>query len=431
MLAGGPNSILGILKPAEVDGLGDLENFNQDWGGLEEDLERKKEEVREEHQRALSIGRSSGHSPVMLMSVMKWLFPPHCSADDELSIRSGTAHYDGLYIDCTFGRGGYSREILSRLSQNGRLLALDIDPSCIALGRVLEQEDSRFRFMSEPFADLTTAFNTLTSELGDLGPPQAIVFDVGVCSVQVDDQRRGFSLQNLEKYPETRLDLRMNSKVGMSAAEWMEAATVEEIAWVLREYGPDDEDPLQLERLAQIIKDDQAKNGPFESMARFAELIGRSLVVGDQKFKHTKIGREHPARLTLQAFRIFLNSEVEQLREGLPKAFDLLAVGGRCVVTTFKRGEANVVKHFLAQMEDPDPETVARIRTKRRLVELYPLAGTDLDYAVRLLAIPMKAALGEVQQNIRARSGMMYVMEKVARTCPRVGVFSSGALRTG
>eukprot|EP00913_Durusdinium_trenchii_P000280 g254.t1 len=73
-------------------------------------------------------------------------------------------------------------------------------------------------------------------------------------------------------------------------------------------------------------------------------------------------------------------------------------------------------------MEDPDPETVARIRTKRRLVELYPLAGTDLDYAVRLLAIPMKAALGEVQQNIRARSGMMYVMEKVARTCPRVKV---------
>lgn len=417
--SGGTNSsILGILKP-EIE---ETEDLDEDWD-FEVDLEQKKEEAREQHQLSLRSGRQAGHEPVMLMPIMQWLFPPHCSAseNDEISIRAGRAVYDGLYVDCTFGRGGYSREILSRLSQNAQLLAMDIDPTCKGLGRVLEKEDSRFRFLQRPYAELPEALEELGSEAISQ-QPQGIVFDVGICSVQVDDRSRGFSLQNLDKYPETRMDLRMNSKTGLSAAEWLQEATVEEVAWVLREYGPDYQDSIHAERLAQVIVDDQEENGPFESMSRFAELIGRSLSVGDEPFQHTYAGRAHPARLTLQAFRLFLNCEIEQLQEGMGRAFEVLAMNGRCVITTFKRKEAMVVEHFVCQMEDPDPETVARISKKRRLVELYPLAGTDLDYAVRLLANPLKAAYGEVQQNIRARSGSMYILEKVPRTCPRVKV---------
>ena len=179
---------------------------------------------------------------------------------------------------------------------------------------------------------------------------------MGICSVQVDDRRRGFSLQNLEKYPETRLDMRMNSDVGLSASEWLQDAKVEEIAWVLKEFGPDDQDSYRAERLAQAIKDDQELNGSYESMSRFAELVGRELMVGTEQFEHTATGRAHPARLTLQAIRLFLNCEIEQLREGLHSAFQVLAMGGRCVVTTFKRKEAAVVTEFLAEMEDPDPK---------------------------------------------------------------------------
>ena len=172
----------------------------------------------------------------------------------------------------------------------------------------------------------------------------------------MDDRRRGFSLQNLEKYPETRLDMRMNSEVGLSASEWLQAAKVEEIAWVLREYGPDDQDSYRAERLAQAIFDDQQLHGAYDSMSRFAELVGRELMVGEEAFEHTATGRAHPARLTLQAIRLFLNSEIEQLREGLKSAFRALRMGGRCVVTTFKRKEAAVINGFLAEMEDPDPK---------------------------------------------------------------------------
>jgi len=405
---------LGILKPESEE----LEELDEEWD-FQLNLEQKTEEAREQHQLSLRLGRSSGHEPVMLMPAMQWLFPPHCIAADmdEISMRAGQALYDGLYVDCTFGRGGYSRQILSRLSKNGRLVSLDIDPTCRGLGRILEKEDSRFRFIGRPHAELAEVLEEVREEFS--GPPQGIVFDVGICSVQVDDRSRGFSLQNLERYPETRMDLRMNSKTGMSAAEWLKEATVEEIAWVLREYGPDRQDHLQAERLAQVIFDDQSANGPFESMSRFAELIGRSMLVGDEEFQHTTSGRAHPARLTLQAFRLFLNSEIEQLKTGLVRAFEVLAMGGRCVVATFKWKEAAVVDRFVQEMEDPDPETVKRV-SKRRLVELYPIAGTDLDYAVRLLALPQRAAYGEVQQNIRARSGSLYILEKVPRSCPRV-----------
>ncbi|CAE7363445.1 rsmH [Symbiodinium natans] len=142
--------------------------------------------------------------------------------------------------------------------------------------------------------------------------------------------------------------------------------------------------------MAQLIYDDQQENGPFHSMQRFAELVGQAKIVGDEEFEHTVRGREHPARLTVQAIRLFLNSELESLRKGLEAAFRVLDYGGRCLVTTFKRKEEMVVRRFVASFEDPDEATVARIKKKRRLVELYPLCGTDLDYSVRLISLPLK-----------------------------------------
>lgn len=420
---GTSNSILSMLT--EEDSWEEEEE--EEWiDGF--DLQGSIEEARDRHQRALSEGRVAGHEPVLLVPTMQWLFPSHClaNADDELSVRSGNELFTGLYVDCTFGRGGYSREILSRLSEDGRLVAMDVDPTCIQPGRLLEEEDSRFSFITRSFGDLDKLFGQKDPEMADLmsevGRPQGLVFDVGVSSVQVDDKSRGFNMSNLSRSADTRLDLRMNPTAGISATEWLEAASSEEIAWVLREYGDDFQDDLEAERIAQLIYDDQQHNGPFYSMQRFAELVGQAKMVGDEEFEHTMRGKMHPARLTVQAIRLFLNSELESLQQGLEAAFGCLSHGGRCLITTFKRKEEMIVRRFVKRFEDPDEATVARIKKKRRLVELYPLCGTDLDYSVRLISLPLKPAVGEVSMNTRARSGSLHVLEKAPRTCPRVRV---------
>mmetsp|Transcript_15977 Transcript_15977/g.37846 ORF Transcript_15977/g.37846 Transcript_15977/m.37846 type:complete len:519 (-) Transcript_15977:19-1575(-) len=421
-------SILGMLTSDDVDSWSDEDE--EEWEeSFAVDLQQGIEESRDRHQRALDLGLIAGHQPVLLVPTMQWLFPSHClaNADDHLSVRSGNQLYNGLYVDCTFGRGGYSREILSRLSKDARLVAMDIDPTSIQKGRLLEEEDPRFRCMAKSFADLDKIFNAdgsaeMAELIEEVGRPKGIVFDIGVSSVQVDDKSRGFNLSNLSRVSDTQLDLRMNPTIGPTAAEWLEAASVEEIAWVLREFGDDHQETLQAERMAQVIYDDQQRNGPYRSMQRFCELVGQAKLVGDEEFEHTVRGRLHPARLTVQALRIFINSECRQLKEGLEAAFRVLDMGGRCVIATFKRMEESVVRQFMLQFEDPDETTVARIKPKRRLVELYPLCGTDLDYAVRQISVAMKPAMGEVAMNTRARSGKLHVLEKVPRTCPRLRV---------
>lgn len=399
---------------------------DQAWDdNFEEELRQETEASRDRHQRALENGRLMGHEPVLLMPAMDFLFPPQAAAKGAQPAQDGEPEFfDGLYLDATFGRGGYTREVLSHLSDEGRLVSFDMDPSCLPNANALEEEDARFRFVNRNFGTMADAITKepLSSLVKEFGAPQGIVFDIGISSPQLDDRTRGFSLQSLGQAMDFPMDLRMNPSVGMSASDWLAQASAEELAWVILNYGNDHEEELEAERMAQIIMDDQTRNGPFRSIRRFAELVGRAKTAPGEEFEHPVMGFEHPARLTVQAIRLFLNSELEEMKRGLKAAFAVLAMGGRVVVSVFKRKEERVVKQFCAEMEDPDPDTVKRLRTKRRLVELYPLAGTDLEYSVKLLQGSLKPAMGEVAQNRRSRSGIMFALEKVPRTCPRAKV---------
>jgi len=139
----------------------------------------------------------------------------------------------------------------------------------------------------------------------------------------------------------------------MSAAEWLESVSVEELAWVLQNYGDEkcSQHPVIAERVAQAIVDDQKLCGPYYNMQRYAEVAGRarrSIYHEDEEFEHSERG----AKLITQAIRLFLNQEPEQLETGIPAAFDQLVTGGRCVIATFKKMEQRVVNDFIFDHED-------------------------------------------------------------------------------
>uniref|UniRef100_UPI003AFA4C66 16S rRNA (cytosine(1402)-N(4))-methyltransferase RsmH n=2 Tax=Pseudomonas TaxID=286 RepID=UPI003AFA4C66 len=135
---------------------------------------------------------------------------------------------DGCYLDGTFGRGGHSRLILSKLGPQGRLLGFDKDPQAIATGQALAAEDGRFVIVQRSFAELGAE----VAERGLHGKVSGVLLDLGVSSPQLDDPERGFSFLN-----DGPLDMRMNPDQGVSAAEFIATAPVEEIARVFKEYG--------------------------------------------------------------------------------------------------------------------------------------------------------------------------------------------------
>lgn len=368
-------------------------------------LQRRARELKAQHEKGVQAGMAKGHAPVLLYTAMEFLFPKGTKQPDQ--------RYSGTYVDCTFGRGGYSEQILARVSDSARVFAFDVDPTAIELGRQLEKRDSRFRIFHRPFADMG---KVLHGE--DI---HGIVFDIGVSSPQVDNKDRGFNLQNLATR-DGPLDLRMNSGTGESATQWLQKTSVEELAWVLYHYGPDGGNRLVAERIAQAIMDEQAANGPFDLMGRFAEVIGHTLflLIQNKTFEHPPIGADHPAKLFVQALRMYLNQEKQQLLTALPVAFDLLVPGGRCLANSFKKMESDAINNFVMEHQEPDEDTHARIKSKRRLRELYPLLGTDVDYTVLLLGSPLKASGYEVNKNRRARSGSIFVMEKGPRRIERI-----------
>jgi len=368
-------------------------------------LQRRARQLKVQHERGVRAGMAKGHAPVLLYTAMEFLFPKGTEQPDQ--------RYSGTYVDCTFGRGGYSEQILARLSDSARLFAFDVDPTAIALGRQLENKDSRFHIFHRPFAEMGKALHG-----EDI---HGIVLDIGISSPQLDNKERGFSLQNLA-VRDGPLDLRMNADAGESAPQWLQKTSVEELAWVLYHYGPNECNSLLAERVAQAIMDDQAANGPFTLMGRFAEVIGRTLfhLTQDNTFEHPVSGIDHPAKLFLQAIRLYLNQEIEQLVSGLPQAFDLLVPGGRCLANAFKKMESDAIQEFVINHQEPAEDTLARIKGKRRLRELYPLLGTDLNYTVLLLGAPVKASGYEVNKNRRARSGSLSVMEKGPRRMRRI-----------
>jgi 16S rRNA (cytosine1402-N4)-methyltransferase len=268
------------------------------------------------------------HKPVMLETVLAGL-----------AVRE-----DGIYVDCTFGRGGHSRAILDYLGPNGRLIALDKDPEAIASPEALKlAEDERFELI---YADFIRLQEILKAK-GYCGQVAGVLLDLGVSSPQLDNPERGFAF--LKDGP---LDMRMNPALGMSAAEWLERAGEQEIAEVLWRYGEE----RFSRRIARAIVKARAVS-PLTRTRQLAQLIERSLPRRKE--------RKHPATRTFQALRIYLNRELECLETVLAQAVEILAPGGRLVTIAFHSLEDRIVKRFLRQRDEAGRSPLKLLGKKR------------------------------------------------------------------
>lgn len=297
-------------------------------------------------------------------------------AIDALNLDEGK-RADGIYIDGTFGRGGHSRLLLSRLGANGRLVAFDKDPMAIATAEQIT--DPRFSIVHDSFATMGEALRAR-----GINKVDGILLDLGISSPQVDDAGRGFSFRN-----DGPLDMRMDTTRGISAAEWIASATEQHLEKVIRDYGE--------ERFAfQIAKAIVARRAvePISGTRQLAAIVADAV-------KTREKGKD-PATRSFQAIRIFINKELEDLEAGLSAAYDLLAPGARMSVISFHSLEDRIVKQFLAskaKVAQPD----------RRL----PIRAVDLPQPLMKLIAKIKPSVLEVDANPRARSAVLRVAERL------------------
>jgi 16S rRNA (cytosine1402-N4)-methyltransferase len=288
---------------------------------------------------------------------------------------------DGLYIDGTFGRGGHTAELLSRLSEKGSVIAIDKDLDAIAAGQARFAKEDRLTLVHASFAELAE----LVKQAGKHGEVAGILLDLGVSSPQLDVAERGFSF--LRDGP---LDMRMDTSKGLSAAEWLASADEQDIAKVIKEYG---EERFARRMAAAIVRERAEK--PIERTVQLAKILADAHPAWERG--------KHPATKAFQAIRIFINRELADLEDLLQQVIDSLTVGGRLVVISFHSLEDRRVKRF--------------IRDQERGIKLPKnLPIPDVDRGVRLVKVgkAIKPAAIEVENNVRSRSAVMRIAERVA-----------------
>ncbi|MFU2058222.1 16S rRNA (cytosine(1402)-N(4))-methyltransferase RsmH [Avibacterium volantium] len=292
----------------------------------------------------------------------------------------------GIYIDGTFGRGGHSRLILSRLSQDGRLIAIDRDPRAIAAAAQIQ--DPRFQIEHNSFS----AIPEICEKLGLVGKIDGILLDLGVSSPQLDEAERGFSFMK-----DGPLDMRMDTTQGLSAAEWLQQVSEQDLAWVLKTFGEE----RFAKRIAQAIVNynkNARQNGtePLNRTLQLAELIAQSVPFKD---KH-----KHPATRSFQAIRIFINAELEELERVLQGALQVLAPQGRLSIISFHSLEDRMVKHFMRKQSKGES-----------LPKGLPLREDQIQRSQTLKTIgkAIMPSEQEIAQNARSRSAVLRIAERV------------------
>ncbi|MDR2990981.1 MAG: 16S rRNA (cytosine(1402)-N(4))-methyltransferase RsmH [Burkholderiaceae bacterium] len=282
----------------------------------------------------------------------------------------------GAYLDATFGRGGHTRLILQRLAPEGRLLALDRDPA--AAQAAAQIGDPRFSFRQAPF-----------STLADLPPASlaGVLLDLGVSSPQIDDPARGFSFR-----ADGPLDMRMDPTRGISAADWLAAASEQQIAEVIR----DDGEERFARAIAKALVAHRREHGRITRTRQLAELVAGAV--------KTREPGQHPATRTFQAIRIFVNAELAELDAALQGSLSVLAPAGRLAAISFHSLEDRRVKRFITAH--------ARAAVDRRAPFAEPAPAL-----LRAVA-RVKPGAAEVVANPRARSAILRVAERTGVALP-------------
>ena len=285
---------------------------------------------------------------------------------------------DGIYVDCTFGRGGHSREILSRLGERGRLIAIDRDAAAIHSCTI---SDNRFTLVHAAMSDLAEVLKPEKINAVD-----GVLADFGVSSPQLDEATRGFSFRF-----DAPLDMRMDQSQGETVADWLDRADERDIREVIWRYG---EERFAKSIAVKIVTARSA--GRIRTTGELARLVAETV--------RTREPGQHPATRTFQAFRIFINQELEEIEKVLPRAVECLRTGGRLVAISFHSLEDRLVKRFMQAASRAD-----------RLPANFPIRAGEIDEAtLKLIGRARKPGDAEIAANPRARSAVMRVAERTA-----------------
>lgn len=300
---------------------------------------------------------------------------PHVTVLLHETVDAILGNLNGLYVDCTLGRGGHTALLLSKLGPDARVVGLDRDQQAIEYCVQRFADDPRFQAVQTDFAGLAEACRSL-------GPVDGVMADLGVSSPQFDQAERGFSFQQ-----DGPLDMRMDPSQGQSAAQWLAEVKHPDLARVLREFG----DERHASRIASAILEAR-DHAPLTRTLELAEVIKKA---------HPKWepGR-HPATQSFQAIRIFVNQELEQIDLVLPQICDLLRAGGRMAVISFHSLEDRRIKRFIRDQANPKGDPLG----------LLPQPAPRL----KSVGKAIKPSSAEVDQNPRARSSVLRVAEKVS-----------------
>ncbi len=309
--------------------------------------------------------QTSTHIPVLLKEVVQAL---------DLTGRE-------VVVDATYGRGGHAREILKTLPVKARLIVIDRDADAVTHARKFSQGDQRIEVVHCAFSKL----RNILQEKSLLGEVDAILFDFGVSSPQLDQPERGFSFSN-----DGPLDMRMDQSEGVPAAHWIKRVKEDKLVKILKRYGEE----RFARRIARNIKQ-ALLHGEIETTAELSRLVSDAVPVRER--------HKHPATRTFQAIRIAVNQELQEIESTLPQALDALASGGRLVIISFHSLEDRMVKRFLREQSRGDFYPVD-----------LPVTSNMLKPRLSLIGKPVRAKPDEVSRNPRARSAVMRVARKVA-----------------
>jgi 16S rRNA (cytosine1402-N4)-methyltransferase len=302
------------------------------------------------------------HKPVLYKEIIHALQP-----------RSG-----GRYVDGTLGAGGHARGILEACSPDGLLLGLDVDPQALALAReTLAPYEKRIRLVQASHITLAEQLAALKWDAVD-----GILLDLGASSMQFDNAERGFSFMH-----DGPLDMRFGPQALMSAEEIINTFEERELADIIYRYGEDRDS----RKIAKAI----VMNRPLRTT--------RELVAVIEKASPRRGDKLHPATQTFQALRIAVNDELAAVEKTLPQAVATLRSGGRCAVISFHSLEDRIVKeYFREQSKDlinPPYEQIYEVERKA-VVEVINKK-------------PILPSVEEIQENPRARSSKLRVIEKL------------------
>lgn len=304
----------------------------------------------------------------------------HFSVLLEESINGLDINPDGVYIDATFGRGGHSRAILDKLD-TGRLIAFDKDLDAI--------EYANDNFKSDNFEIVHTSFANIYNYCQQnnlLGKIDGIIMDLGVSSPQLDNADRGFSF--MRSGP---LDMRMDTTRGLTASQVLEELDENELVYIFRVYGEE----RFARKIAQRIKTYIAENGSIRTTLELSELI------------HATIGKrekKNPATRCFQALRIYVNDELKDLEILLDNILDVMSVGGRISAISFHSLEDRIVKQKFTSLITPKREV-------NRITKMLP--QDDSSIKLKWITKKAKANAQELEQNVRSRSAILRVVEKL------------------